>query len=89
MALGARQSTVVRAVVGGALSVAALGLVLGVVGALAATRFLQTFLFGVSALDPLTFGATIALLLLVTGAAAYVPARRAAKVDPVDTLRAE
>jgi ABC-type antimicrobial peptide transport system permease subunit len=89
MALGARQSTVVRAVVGSALSVAALGLVLGVVGALAATRFLQAFLFGVSALDPLTFGATIVLLLLVTGAATYVPARRASKVDPVDTLRAE
>jgi predicted permease len=89
MALGARKSTVVRAVVGGALSLAGLGLVLGLVGALAATRLLQAFLFGVSAVDPLTFGAAIALLLLVTGAAAYVPARRAANVDPMETLRAE
>jgi predicted permease len=89
MALGARKSTVVRAVVGGALSLAGLGLVLGLVGALAATRLLQAFLFGVSAVDPLTFGAAIALLLLVTGVAAYVPARRAANVDPMETLRAE
>jgi putative ABC transport system permease protein len=89
MALGARKSTVVRAVVGSALSLAALGLMLGLVGALAATRLLQAFLFGVSAVDPVTFGAAIVLLLLVTAAAAYLPARRASNVDPMQTLRAE
>ena len=73
----------------GALSLAAVGLVIGLVGALAATRLLQAFLFGVSAVDPLTFAAAIVLLLVVTGVAAYLPARRAANVDPVEALRAE
>jgi putative ABC transport system permease protein len=56
---------------------------------LAAARLLQAFLFGVSAVDPLTFGAAIALLLVVSGVAAYLPARRAANVDPLEALRAE
>jgi putative ABC transport system permease protein len=89
MALGAQASTVVRAVVRGALLLAALGLVLGLAGALALTRLLQAFLFGVSAADPLTFAAATVLLLLVTGAAAYLPARRAANVDPMAALRDE
>jgi putative ABC transport system permease protein len=89
MALGAQSATVVRAVVGGALSLAALGLALGLMGALAATRLLQGFLFGVSSVDPLTFAAATVLLLLVIGAAAYLPARRAANVDPMAALRDE
>jgi ABC-type antimicrobial peptide transport system permease subunit len=89
MALGAKRSTVVRGVVSAALSLAAIGLVLGLVGALASTRLLQSFLFGVSAVDPLTFAGAAVLLLLVTAAAAYLPARRAASIDPIAALRDE
>jgi ABC-type antimicrobial peptide transport system permease subunit len=87
MALGAQQSTVVRGVVRGAFIIAAMGLALGGLGALAITQLLQTFLFGVSATDPITFITAVGLLLLVTAAAAYLPARRAASVDPIAALR--
>jgi ABC-type antimicrobial peptide transport system permease subunit len=89
MALGAQQSTVLRSVVGNALRLAAAGVVLGIGGALAVTRVLTSQLFGVSPNDPATFAAAAALLLLVTGAAAYVPARRAARVEPMAALRDE
>jgi putative ABC transport system permease protein len=89
MALGAQHATVLRSVVGGAMVLAVLGLALGTIGALALTRVLTSFLFGVSPTDPLTFAAAAAVLLLVTGAAAYLPARRAASVDPMAALRDE
>jgi len=89
MALGAGPSTVVRAVVRGALALACVGLAVGIIGALALTRLVESFLFGVSATDPMTFVAAAALLLLVTGVAAYLPARRAATVDPMAALRDE
>lgn len=89
MALGAQHGTVVRSVVRGALALACVGLLVGVAGALALTRLVESFLFGVSATDPTTFAAAAALLLLVTGAAAYLPARRAASVDPMTALRNE
>ena len=89
IALGAKHVTVVRAVVGGALLLSCVGLAVGIGGALALTRLLESFLFGVSATDPMTFAAAAALLLLVTAAAAYVPARRAANVDPMTALRNE
>jgi ABC-type antimicrobial peptide transport system permease subunit len=89
MALGAQHATVVRTVVGGALALARVGLTIGVAGALALTRLVESFLFGVSATDPMTFVAAAALLLVVTGAAAYLPARRAANVDPMTALRDE
>jgi ABC-type antimicrobial peptide transport system permease subunit len=87
MALGAQRGALVRAIVQGALVLACVGLGIGVAGALALTRLIKSFLFDVSATDPLTFVAAAALLLLVTGAAAYVPARRAANVDPMTALR--
>ena len=89
MALGAQHATVVGAVVRGALALACVGLAVGVAGALALTRLVESFLFGVSATDPMTFAAAAVLLLLVTGAAAYLPARRAANVDPMTALRNE
>jgi predicted permease len=87
MALGAQRGALVGAIVQGALVLACVGLGLGVAGALALTRLIKSFLFEVSATDPLTFVAAAALLLLVTAAAAYVPARRAANVDPMTALR--
>jgi predicted permease len=89
MALGARHATVVRGIVRGALVLAGVGLLIGVVAALALTRVVESFLFGVTATDPLTFAAAAALLLIVTAVAAYLPARRAANVDPMTALRNE
>jgi ABC-type antimicrobial peptide transport system permease subunit len=89
MAFGARQSAVLRSVVGGAMRLAVIGVALGALGAAAGTRVLESFLFNVTPWDPATFAATAAVLLVVTGAAAYLPARRAASVDPMAALRDE
>jgi len=66
-----------------------LGIVIGLSGAAAATQAILTLLFAVSRLDPATYFAVIALLLSVSAIACWVPARRAARVDPSITLRAE
>jgi putative ABC transport system permease protein len=89
MALGAERGRVVRAVIGHALGLAGIGLVLGIAGALSLAWLLASFLFGVSPQDPATHAGIAGLLLLVTILAGYVPARRAAAVDPMATLRAE
>ena len=89
IALGAPRGHVLRMILRQGLQLTVVGLLLGLAGALALTRVLASSLFGVSALDPITFAAVPALLLLVTIAACLVPARRAAKVDPMRTLRYE
>ena len=89
IALGASRGHVLRMILRQGLQLTLVGLLLGLAGALALTRVLASSLFGVSALDPITFAAVPALLLLVTIAACLVPARRAAKVDPMRTLRYE
>jgi predicted permease len=89
IALGASQGHVLRMILRQGIQLALVGLLLGLAGALVLTRVLASSLFGVSALDPITFAAVPALLLLVTIAACLVPARRAAKVDPMRTLRYE
>ncbi len=89
MALGAQPAIVVVEVVRGALLLAVSGLVLGLAGAFALTRLLTSFLFSVGPTDPATFAAVSLLLLLVAGLASFVPARRAANVDPVSVLRTE
>ncbi len=89
MALGAPVASVVHGVVRSALVLAALGIALGLVGALAGTRVLASFLYGVSATDPVTLAGVAVLLVAVTVAASYVPARRAARIDPAAALRGE
>ena len=87
IALGARPRGVLALIVRQAMTLVGVGIVIGLAGALASTGLLRHLLFGVSAFDPLTFAATAAVLLLVALAASYLPARRAAKVDPLIALR--
>jgi len=89
MALGAQPGDVRRLVMSQAAALGAAGLAAGVAGALLLTRTLSSLLFGVTASDPATFGAGCALLMGVVVAAAYLPARRATRVDPMVALRAD
>jgi ABC-type antimicrobial peptide transport system permease subunit len=66
-----------------------IGITLGVAGSAAISRYVHSFLYGISAFDPLTFATVIVVLASVALLASYVPARRAAKVDPIVTLRSE
>ena len=89
MALGAQSADVRSLVVRQAVWLGAAGLIIGITGALAVTRVLSSLLFGVSASDPLTFGGVSAALGTVLLLAAYLPARRATRVDPIVALRAD
>jgi putative ABC transport system permease protein len=87
--LGAAPQDVFRIIVGEGLRLALIGVGVGLIAALALTRLLHTFLFGISAYDPLTFIAVAVTLTLVALAASYFPARRATRVDPLVALRYE
>lgn len=87
MALGAHASGVLRMIVGSSLALAGAGMALGLVAALALGRFIQNQLFGVTLLDPVTVSGVLLVLLLTAGMASYLPARRAATVDPAGALR--
>ena len=89
IALGAAKSSIFRLIVGQAMALVGISVVVGVVGAFAATRLLNSLLFGVGAADPVTFGAIVLLISAVAFLAAWLPARRAAQVDPIVALRTE
>jgi predicted permease len=89
IALGAQVRDVLRLIVTQGMRMVLIGLALGLAGALALTRLLASLLFGVGATDPVTFVGVAVLLLAVAFAACYVPARRAARVDPLAALRRE
>jgi predicted permease len=89
IALGASAAHVMRSVVREGLLLGAIGVAIGTAGAMAATRVLSSFLFGVEATDPVTFAAVAILLLAIAALASYVPSRRALRVDPLTALRAE
>jgi predicted permease len=89
LALGAGAAEIRRLFLGRGLAVAAAGVAVGLAGAVGVTRLMRSVLFGVEPLDPITFVATPLLLAMVAVLAAYLPARHATAVDPVETLRAE
>lgn len=89
VALGADRADVLRMVLRQGMHLTLIGVGIGLVGAIAASRVLSSQLFGVTSTDPVTFGGVVLTLVAVALAACYIPARRAAKVDPVDALRYE
>src|SRR6185312_14996000 len=89
VALGADRRSVMRLIVGEGLTLAAIGIVVGLAGAWMLTGSLRTLLYEVNPIDPTVLSLTCGAVLLVTVVASYVPARRALRVDPMIALRAD
>jgi putative ABC transport system permease protein len=89
MALGSQRSNIVGLVMISGLKLAAAGSVIGLAGAVAASRLLKSFVFGVSTLDPMVLVAAAFMVLLLAMAASLLPASRAAAIEPVKALRSE
>jgi predicted permease len=87
VALGARGEDVIRMVLRQGLALAAAGIIAGTAIAFAATRAIETMLYGISATDPLAFAGVMLLLTAIAAAASWIPARRAARVDAIEVLR--
>jgi len=87
--MGAQPVDVFRIVVGEGLRFALIGVVIGIASGLLLTRLLQSFLYGISASDPVTYIGVTVLLIGVALAASFFPARRATRVDPIIALRYE
>jgi len=89
IALGARSSEVRRMFVRQGLSMTLLGIAVGLAAAFALSQWMSSLLFGVSPKDPVTYAAVSIVLIIATAVACYMPARRATRVDPMESLRAE
>jgi predicted permease len=89
IALGASTGRVLRQVLGEGLALTGSGVVIGLIAAFGLTRLISTMLFGVAAVDPVTFGGVAVMLVAIAVLASWLPARRAAAVDPVIAMRAE
>jgi predicted lysophospholipase L1 biosynthesis ABC-type transport system permease subunit len=88
MALGASPAKVRRLVLRETLHLAVVGVALGIIGALVLTRLVASLLYGVTPTDPITFGTVVVMLTAVAGLAGYLPAARAARIEPMSALRA-
>jgi predicted permease len=89
MVFGAPRSSILKLVVGEGLRLSAVGIVLGLAGAFAVTRVMASMLVGVEPTDPLTFAAIVLLFATIAAAASWMPARRAARLDPMNAIREE
>ena len=89
LALGARSTDITRLVLGSGFRIAAAGALVGLAGAVLASRYLETILFGISPPDPATLITAAAVLMGTVLVACYLPARKAARLDPTLTLRYE
>ena len=89
MALGAQKRHIVALVLGHGLKLAVAGIAIGMIGAFAITRLMSSLLYGVKHNDPVTFAATACAVIAIALLASYVPAARAARVEPVVALRYE
>ena len=89
MALGAKGRDVLGLILRQHLVPAVAGVAVGIVGAIAVSRFIKSLVYGVGPTDVVTFAGVAVLLVAVAGVAAYIPARRATRVDPLVALRAE
>jgi putative ABC transport system permease protein len=89
MVFGASRSSILNLVIGEGLKLSAAGIVIGLAGALAITRVMRSMLIGVNPADPVTFTAIIVLFGIVAVIASSIPARRAARLDPMNAIREE